>query len=117
MHELAIAQNIVKIAESEIAERGLQGTVERILFRAGRLHAIVPDILRFNFDVLTREAPLLKGATLDIEEIPIRVACASCNTSAVLEEPFFLCLSCGSPVTVEAGTEMFVERISIKEKS
>jgi hydrogenase nickel incorporation protein HypA/HybF len=116
MHELAIATNIVKIVQDEVAARHLKGAVEKVLFRAGKLNAIVPEILRFDFDVLKKEVEILTGTTLEIEEVPIRVKCKSCSKENTIEEPFFLCLDCGSPVTVETGQEMFVERITFKEE-
>jgi hydrogenase nickel incorporation protein HypA/HybF len=117
MHELAIVANIVKIVEDEISTRHLKGSVEKVLFRAGRLHAVVPDILTFNFDVMKRDRPWLRDAVLEVAEVPIRVTCKACKKSAVIEEPFFLCLECGSAVTVDAGEELFVERISFREET
>ncbi len=114
MHELAIAKNIVDITIKEVESRNLQGEVEKIFFRAGKLNAVIPDILTFNFDVLKKDCPLLHKASLVVDAIPIRVKCKSCGKTAELDEPIFLCLECGSALTVEAGQEMFVERIELK---
>jgi hydrogenase nickel insertion protein HypA len=113
---MAIAQNIVKIVEDEVGVRKLCGKVEKVLFRAGKMNAVIPEILRFNFDVLKKGHPILSETNLEISEIPIHVRCDACGKKAVLDEPFFHCLECGSPVTVETGQEMFVERITFKEE-
>ncbi|MFH1262941.1 MAG: hydrogenase maturation nickel metallochaperone HypA [Pseudomonadota bacterium] len=113
---MVIAQNVVKIVEDEVGSRKLRGKVERVLFRAGKMNAVIPEILRFNFDVLKKDHPILSEANLEISEIPIQVRCDACGKKGILDEPFFLCLECGSPVTVETGQEMFVERITFKEE-
>lgn len=114
MHELAIAQNILQIAQEEISSRNLEGDAETILFRAGRLNAVIPDILIFNFDVLKMDVLGFRETTLKVEQDPIRVKCKSCDQQTVLEEPVFVCMVCGGSVEVESGQDMFVERIVMK---
>ena len=116
MHEASIAESILKVAESELAERKLSGMVDRVLVRIGRFHAVIPEMLSFHFDILKKERMPFKEAELAIEEVPLVVRCESCGRRSELEEPVFLCLACGKSVAIETGQEMFVERISIKEE-
>lgn len=117
MHELAIAQNILQIAREEAKKLSLDGCVERIYFRAGRLNAVIPDILVFNFDVIKVDFPEFKETSLEVEQIPISIRCKDCQIEAELEEPVFVCLECGGAVEVLSGQEMFVDRIVMKGTS
>ncbi len=117
MHELAIAQNIVKISLEEAGKVGTEQEIESVFFRAGRLNAVIPDILIFNFDVLKVEEPQMEQAQLHVAQDPICVKCKACGHEAELEEPVFICLECGSPVAVKSGQEMYVERIIMKGNS
>lgn len=116
MHELVIAQNIARGVEDEITTRKLKGSVETVHLRVGKLHAVVPDILTFNFDIVKKDIATLQNAVLEIHEIPIRATCPTCKKETILEEPFFLCIDCGGPLKMETGREMFVERISFNEE-
>ena len=115
MHEMAIAQNICKICEEEWKKHKISQTVSEVVFRAGKLNAVIPDILRFNFDVIKKDYASLKEAELVVEEIPIQVRCKVCGKTSEIEEPLFLCMECGGAVSVETGQEMFVENIRIGE--
>jgi hydrogenase nickel incorporation protein HypA/HybF len=61
MHELAIARNIV-----EVAERHAEGRkVELVSMRVGEMRAVAPASLSFYFEVAARETSC-EGAVLDI---------------------------------------------------
>jgi hydrogenase nickel incorporation protein HypA/HybF len=65
MHELGITENIIAIAASHA-----QGAkVRRITLTIGQLSAVMPEAIRFCFDVCARGSPL-EGAALEIEEPP-----------------------------------------------
>ncbi len=72
MHELSIATAIVDAC----AERAGGARVLRVRLEIGQLAAVMPDALRFCFDVCAQGTPL-EGAELDIIEIPGRGACAA----------------------------------------
>lgn len=65
MHELGIAQAIVDIA----AESSGGARVLRVVVEVGKLAAVLPDALRFSFDVAS-EGTLVEGAALEIIERP-----------------------------------------------
>ncbi|WP_203728463.1 hydrogenase maturation nickel metallochaperone HypA/HybF [Paractinoplanes durhamensis] len=62
MHELAIAESIV----DAVCERAAGRTVHRVTVRIGALSAVVPDAMRFCFD-LACEGTAAEGAVLDID--------------------------------------------------
>ena len=74
MHEMGIAEQIVKIASAAVPEKGQNRPVERVNIRVGKLTAVVPESLNFCFDIIAKETPL-SGAALVIEEVPARGRC------------------------------------------
>ena len=65
MHELSITRNVVAI----VSERAVGQRVTRVRLEIGRLSAVVPDSIRFCFDICAQGTPL-EGAALEIVERP-----------------------------------------------
>ena len=63
MHELSITRNVVAI----VSERAVGQRVTRVRLEIGRLSAVVPDSIRFCFDICAQGTPL-EGAELEIVE-------------------------------------------------
>ena len=63
MHELSITRNVVAI----VTERAQGQRVTRVRLEIGRLSAVVPDSIRFCFDICAQGTPL-EGAELEIIE-------------------------------------------------
>jgi hydrogenase nickel incorporation protein HypA/HybF len=89
MHELGITQQIVAIAET----RGGGRKVSRVVVEIGRLSAVLPDAVRFCFDLCAAGTPV-EGAELKIIETPGTARCRECGSVVQLERPFGRC-SCG----------------------
>src|SRR3954454_9976131 len=105
MHELSIADAIVTIASRHAAGR----KVERVEVRVGHLRQVVPDSLRFAFELITAGTEL-EGAELALEEVPARVVCRACEQETVLNEFPAHCGACGGfDVEVTAGEDLLVE--------
>ncbi|MGH7437572.1 MAG: hydrogenase maturation nickel metallochaperone HypA [Polyangiaceae bacterium] len=62
MHELAIAQGILEA----VTEKSHGDRILRIVVEVGELAAVLPDALRFCFDVAA-QGTVAEGATLDIQ--------------------------------------------------
>jgi hydrogenase nickel incorporation protein HypB len=73
MHEMGIALQIIEIATASIPADAGPVRVEKINLKIGKLAAVVPDSLRFCFDVAVKDTPL-DGARLAIEELPVVAA-------------------------------------------
>ena len=78
MHELALTQSIVEM----VAEHAQGRTVKRVTLEVGKLTCVMPDALRFCFD-LVAAGTALDGAMLDIREIEGRARCAACGEEFV----------------------------------
>jgi hydrogenase nickel incorporation protein HypA/HybF len=106
MHELAVTQGVV----DAVVERTGTTPVTAVRLRVGRLSGVVPDALRFCFELVTAGTPL-EGAALEIEEPEGRARCRTCGTEFALAGPILLC-DCGSAdVEVLAGRELAVASV------
>jgi hydrogenase nickel incorporation protein HypA/HybF len=66
MHELSIAASLIDAANEEVLRQGVV-IVRTLHVRVGQLSGVVPDALRFAFDVAVEGTPIA-GASLVIEE-------------------------------------------------
>ena len=111
MHELGITESIVAIA-SEYAQ-GL--TVKQVTLEIGQLSAVMPDAIRFCFDVCS-QGTVLEGATLKIIEVPGLGRCRHCRTEMSLTEPFGICDRCGSvELEIIQGEELKIKEMEVEE--
>jgi hydrogenase nickel incorporation protein HypA/HybF len=108
MHELAIAEEIVAI----VAERTSGARVRRIVIEVGRLCAVVPDAMRFCFDLAT-EGTAAEGARLEIVEVPGRGRCRACGSDVALDRPFGRCGCGGTDLEWLAGEELRIRDVEL----
>ena len=108
MHELSIAQSIVEA----VAERAGEAHVRRLTLVVARLSAVLPDALRFCFD-LCAEGTVLAGAELNIVEPQGRGRCPDCGREQAMNSLFDIC-ACGA-VGLEcvAGDELLIKEMEI----
>jgi hydrogenase nickel incorporation protein HypA/HybF len=108
MHELAISQGIV----DAVLERTGERTVTSVRVRVGRLSGVVPDSLRFCFELVTA-GTCLEGARLEIDEPGGMAHCRACGADFGLHDLILLC-ECGSAdVEVRAGRELSVGSVEV----
>lgn len=89
MHELALTHELVVLA----CERADGARIRRIILEIGKLSAVLPDAVRFCFD-LCCEGTAAEGAVLDIIERPGIARCRNCCAELLLEQPYGQCI-CG----------------------
>ena len=101
MHELSIVQSLIDAVLDTTGNRVVTG----VNLRIGPLSGVLPDALRFCFDVAAAGTSLA-GAQLRIDEPQGRGLCRTCGNSFVLTDMFLLC-PCGSAdVRVVTGREL-----------
>lgn len=110
MHELSIARQLAGVVSRAAAGR----RVLAIQVRVGHLRQVVPDSLASAW-TFTVAGTALEGAELELEEVPVLLACRACGTTAPPPAPLvFDCAACGSPDTsVAAGEELAVVSIDV----
>jgi hydrogenase nickel incorporation protein HypA/HybF len=108
MHELSITQSVV----DTIVERMAGATVRCVRLEIGKLSGVVPDSVRFCFDVISAGTPLA-GATLDIVEPPGFARCRDCGEEFQLNDMIMLC-PCGSAnVRVLTGQQLRIKSVEV----
>ena len=116
MHEMGIAMEIVEIAISSIPDNMKNACVERVNLKVGKLAAIVPDSLRFCFDIVSKDTAL-SGAKLNVEEVPVIARCRECNLEWTVNEPVFICRECKSGlIDIVSGRELDIISIKVVEE-
>ncbi len=108
MHELAIAESVVEAVLDKTGDHRV--TIVRLTI--GRLAGVVPEALRFSFELVTMGTPL-EGAMLEIEQPAGEAHCRACGQEFALPDLVLLC-PCGSAdVEVVAGQELLVSSVEV----
>ncbi|PZP55951.1 MAG: hydrogenase maturation nickel metallochaperone HypA [Azospira oryzae] len=110
MHELGITRSIVAI----VCEQARGAKVLRVTLEIGKLSAVMPDAVRFCFDVCARGTPA-EGAELEIIEVPGRAICRGCGGEMALAEPYGRCLCGSSSLELIAGEELKIKEMEVAE--
>ena len=110
MHELGITQNIVSI----VVEYANGKKVQRVVVEIGKLSAIMPDAVKFCFDICS-QGTVLETAKLEIIETPGLAVCRQCGTKILLEKPFGKCNCGGTQLDLIAGEELKIKEIEVEE--
>lgn len=116
MHEMGIAMQILEIAIASIPADMRNARVEKVNLRVGKLAAVVPESLRFCFEIAAKDTPL-SDAVLDIEEVPVVAVCRDCHTEWTITGPVFTCKKCKSgAIEIVSGRELDIESIEIADE-
>lgn len=119
MHELAVAQRLVERARAAAADADAD-RIDGLTVAVGEATHLAPAQLRFCLDAVTDD--LLADASLTFERVPARGRC-DCGWAGELERlpetvaaaPDRRCPACDGTVTVTAGRECRLERITVDE--
>jgi len=113
MHELSIMESALNLALDQARKAG--GTrLYGIRLRIGALSGVVPEALRFAFEVLT-PGTAAEGAELSIENIPARFWCARCEREFQSDDMFGDCPKCHQPSgDLRVGREMELASLEIE---
>lgn len=105
MHELAVAESLLKIIQEEGKKHGLS-RINQVRLRIGKLSTVVPEALSFSFQVITRST-LAEGAELSMEVVPVIAHCHDCDIDFETDSHFLLCTQCGGAlVGLVSGKEL-----------
>jgi len=108
VHELSITQSVV----DAVAEQADGRRVLSVRLRVGRLSGVVPDAMRFCFELVTDGTPL-QGTRLDIDEPAGSARCRGCGSAFELRDLVLLC-PCGSAdVAVLTGRELEIASMEV----
>ena len=109
MHEMGITQSIVAI----VAEQADGRKVKRVTLEIGKLAAVMPDAIRFCFDVVA-QGSALDGAALDIHRNTRPRSLLDCGSDVMLTEVLGQC-GCGSRKLERlAGQELNIKSMELE---
>ena len=114
MHELGICRSLIDVALGAMSERGAVGPATAVNVEIGRFTSVVPDALRFYFEILSR-GTALEGADLAIASIPLRTRCRTCGNECEPEAPVLLCDRCEGLVDIVSGRELRLVSLDVAE--
>lgn len=77
MHEVSIMEEAVSMAVKAARASGAQ-RVLKLRLRIGAMTGVVPDAMRFAFDIVCRDT-IAAGAALEIEAVPATCWCPICD--------------------------------------
>jgi hydrogenase nickel incorporation protein HypA/HybF len=92
MHEVAIMTEAVRMAEDAAKSAGAR-RVRTLRLRIGSLSGVVPDALRFAFEVVCH-GTMADGGRLEIIAVPAACWCAACQAEFECADYFNECPRC-----------------------
>ncbi len=111
MHELSVASAVLNTALKHADGR----RVTHVCVETGALRQVVPESLRFYWEIVARDTKC-EGATLELIEVRAQLRCRDCAAEWSPELPVFRCPGCGgADVEVAAGEELSVDYIEVEE--
>ena len=106
MHELSLTRNIVAI----VSEKSQGEKITLVTLEIGKFSAILPDAIRFCFDIVTK-GTVAEGAELEIIETPGTGKCHDCESRFELKHMFDAC-PCGSTnISRLTGSELNIKQM------
>lgn len=112
MHELSIAQNVIKIVQDEMQRCGAK-SLKSVRLKIGTMSAIVPDSLSFCFGLIT-EGTEFERTELIMDIIPLKGFCHDCKNEFEIEDYAFECPSCRSTkIKTVSGRELDIVEIEV----
>jgi len=110
MHEMSITGSVVALC----AERAAGQQVIRVTLEIGKLAGVVPDAVRFCFEICAT-GTALEGAELEIIETPGRAVCRDCGAGVSMQQ-LYDCCACGSAnLELTAGEELKIKQMEVTE--
>lgn len=109
MHEVHLVRAIVDQVEQEARARNAQ-RVKSLRIRFNPLTSHSADHVRFSFEIVKKEHPLLESAQLELNELEPSLKCATCGFSFRGEHLPEICPRCASlQVNAVNSTDMVLE--------
>ena len=112
MHEMALAESVVQIVESQARAAG-SDKVLTVRLEIGALSHVEPAALAFCFDAVTAGG-IAAGARLDIDRSPGHGWCHDCMAEVEIAALGAPCPSCGGyRLQLREGQEMRVKEMEV----
>jgi hydrogenase nickel incorporation protein HypA/HybF len=112
MHELSVCRALIREAERVVRDRCAH-RVARLSLRVGALSGVEPALLRDAFPAAAAGS-CAQGARLEIERVPLRVACDACGAQTAALPNRLTCGACGQWRTrLLSGDELMLASVEL----
>ena len=112
MHEASLMESALDLAREQTWAAG-GSRIHRIRLRVGEMSGVVPEALEFAFEALSPHGPA-EGAVLEIESVPARHRCETCQREFGGMDPTPQCPYCGGwSVGLKSGLELELVSVEI----
>jgi hydrogenase nickel incorporation protein HypA/HybF len=113
MHEMSLAESVLKIAEQAAREQGF-ARIKAVRLEIGALAHVEQEAIRFCFDAVIRGS-IAEGARLDIVATPATAWCTQCSQGVSVRALDDDCPRCGSGhLQITSGQEMRVKELEVE---
>lgn len=114
MHELAIAEHLVRLVEAQALEAGAE-RVTRVNLRLGEQSHVVPASLATYFEMLTgANGSSARGAKIVVTRVPMRFLCEGCGLEYPAKNGYFGCPKCrGTGRLSDPGDGLLLESLEV----
>jgi hydrogenase nickel incorporation protein HypA/HybF len=111
MHEYSIVQSLFDQIET-ISRARHAVAVKRVAVRIGSAAGLDVSLFRSAYDVY-RVRTICDGATLDVEEVPVRWTCPE-GHGDIPAGRVLTCAACGRPARLETGDEITLMALDLE---
>ncbi len=112
MHEVSIMEGAVRMAVDAARSSGAS-RVLALRLRVGTLSGVVPEALRFAFDVVCRDT-IAEGASLELTTVPAAAWCPSCRAEFECADFIAECPRCHNPDgELRRGRELEIASVEV----
>lgn len=113
MHELGIAQEVLRIVETNAAEHG-EGRVTLLRLSVGEMSGVEPEALRFALEVCARDTRAA-GMRVEIKTVPTIAQCRDCRAEWDFQAGRIECPTCGKThIALQGGEDLRVDSFEME---
>ena len=119
MHEFSIAKELVNSLLLETEKNAIIKII-KVELEIGEISFLQPDQLKYSFDVIKKEHPVMQEAEMVVLKRPLVVKCNSCDYKGDVGyqddqyhfiTPILTCPECSSGVKVLEGKDVIIKNI------
>ncbi len=116
MHEIGIAQEVLRIIEGQARGHG-PGAVRSAQLSIGQLSGVVPESLEFALEVCAR-GTRAEGMKIVVRRVPARGLCKSCGHQWDFAPGQMECPACRqSDIRLDGGDDLTVDSFEMEDSS
>lgn len=113
MHELGIAQEVLKIVQSSAQEHG-GGRVSVLRLSVGEMSGVEPEALRFALEAIS-QGTSAEGMRVEIQRTPVQYCCGNCSAAWPFDDTRTECSTCGAAgATLRGGDDLRVDSFDLE---